>query len=271
MAASRDLPDYERFEFYYNDTAYPVYRGGDGPAVIVIHELPGLMPETVALAERLRAAGYAVYLPLFFGRPGKSFSGPSTAAYTLRLCISREFYMLKRRRTSPVVDWLRALCRHAHDACGGRGVGAIGMCLSGGFVIPMMLEPALLAPVVSQPSLPGCVLPGDRLSCARSLDCSPEDLLHVKERLRQEDLTILGFKFSHDRLSPNERFDRLRDEFGEAFVPMVIDSGPDNEHGYPESHHAVLTVHYDDSPGTPTRDAMDRVLEFFQKRLVLKD
>lgn len=266
-----DLPDYERFEFYHNDTAYPVYRRGDGPAVIIIHELPGMMPETLALAERVRGAGHSVYLPLFFGRPGKEFSELATVAYTLRLCISREFYMLKRHRTSPVVDWLRALCRRAHDECGGPGVGAIGMCLSGGFVIPMMLEPAMLAPVVSQPSLPGCVLPGQGLSCKRSLDCSPEDLLHVKERLRNEGLSILGFKFSADKISPNERFDRLRDEFGDSFVPMIIESTPGGANDAPYAEHAIFTAHYNDTPGTPTRAAMDRVLEFFQKRLVLKD
>nr|BFE50970.1 hypothetical protein GCM10017745_43970 [Saccharothrix mutabilis subsp. capreolus] len=34
------------------------------------------------------------------------------------------------------------------------GVGAIGMCFTGNFALTMMLEPAVLAPVLAQPSLP---------------------------------------------------------------------------------------------------------------------
>lgn len=262
--------DFTRFSFEHGGSAYPVYRSGTGPGILIIHELPGMFFETIVFARRLRDAGFSVYLPLFFGPPGRKFSGPATAAYSLRLCISREFSLFKREQTSPIVEWLRALCRRVHADCGGPGVGAIGMCLSGGFAIPLLVEPSMLAPALSQPSLPACIFArgDDKIACARALDCDPEDLRIAKERVAAEGITIPAFRFSHDRMAPQDRFDRLREEFGDAFVPFVIDSGPENPHGYPESHHAVFSAHYSHKPGTPTREAFDRLLAFYQRRLL---
>jgi dienelactone hydrolase len=261
--------DFTRFTFQHNGASYPVYRGGDGPGVVIIHELPGMLFETVAFARRLRDAGFSVYMPLFFGPAGRRFSGPATALYSIRLCISREFSLFKREQTSPIVEWLRALCRRAHGDCGGPGVGAVGMCLTGGFAIPLLVEPAMLAPVLSQPSIPACLFGGGEKQnlCARSLDCDPEELEIAKRRVVAEGLKIPAFKFSHDRLCPDARFERLREEFGDAFVPFVIDSGPENPHGYSPASHAVFTAHYSHRRGTPTRAAFDRLLAFFQERL----
>jgi dienelactone hydrolase len=264
------LQEFTRFDFAHDGKRYPVYViGNEGPGILIMHELPGMMPETLEFARRLRKSGFRVYLPLFFGTPGKPFSGPATAAYSIRLCISKEFYLFKHDKTSPIVEWLRALCRRIHADCGGPGVGAIGMCLTGGFAIPLLVEPALLAPVLSQPSLPADTFArgAKKLDCHRALGCSPGDLAVAKERVRKEGLTIQGYKFSEDKLSPNPRFDRLREEFGEGFTPMVIDSSPGNPHLYPRSHHAVFTVHYSDEPGTPTRQAYDKLIKFFDDKL----
>ena len=199
----KTLPGFQCFSFEHNDIEHPVYVAGKGPAILIMHELPGMVEETVALAHRLQDAGFTTYMPLFFGPPGKKATYSSLLPYTIRLCISREFYMLKRNKTSPILDWLRALCRRAHGECGGKGVGAIGMCLTGSYSIPLMLEPSMIAPVVSQPSLPGCIMGSrkSRLECKRSLDISPEDLEHAKSRCATEGLEIRGFKFSHDLLN----------------------------------------------------------------------
>ena len=71
-----------------------------------------------------------------------------------RACMSAEFRALQGGSSSPVTLWLRALARQAHQESGGKGVGAIGMCFTGNFALTMMLEPSMLAPVLSQPSLP---------------------------------------------------------------------------------------------------------------------
>jgi hypothetical protein len=147
------VPGFDQAPFTHQGRTHPVYRAGGGPAVIVIHEIPGLHPGMLAFAQRLIAAGYTVYLPSLFGRPGQPASTGAVLGSILRVCVSREFAILADR-TSPIAGWLRALAATAYRDCGGPGVGAIGMCLTGGFALAMAVDPAVLAPVVSQPGLP---------------------------------------------------------------------------------------------------------------------
>ena len=71
-----------------------------------------------------------------------------------QVCISKEFSTWALNRTSPVITWLRALARDLHAQAGGPGVGAVGMCFSGGFALAMAVDDEMLAPVLSQPSMP---------------------------------------------------------------------------------------------------------------------
>ena len=122
-----------------------------------------------------------------------------------------------------------------------------------------------LAPVLSQPALPFPITRGNR----RDLGISDEDLVRVKERCAaEEDLCLLGLRFTHDRNVPAERFQRLREELGDKFVAVELDSSPGNPHGHPKAAHSVLTNHLVDEPGTPTRDALDKVLDLFRSRLL---
>ena len=149
------LSDYSLSDFTAGPYTRPVYRRGQGPAVIVIHEVPALHTLVIEFADRLAAAGMTVICPSLFGTPG---SVPTKAAAVkqlfLNICIRREFSTWNDGRSSPIVDWLRALAKQAHDECGGPGVGAVGMCFTGGFALAMMSEPSVIAPVLSQPSLP---------------------------------------------------------------------------------------------------------------------
>jgi len=147
------LPGFEVTTFAYGGWEHEVYRAGTGPAVVVIHEIPGLHPGVIAFGQRLVDTGYTVYLPSLFGRPGAAATAGATFRTMAAACVSREFTMLADR-TSPVATWLRALAAQAHAECGGPGVGAVGMCFTGGFALAMAVEPAVLAPVVSQPGLP---------------------------------------------------------------------------------------------------------------------
>ncbi|EEF25042.1 conserved hypothetical protein [Ricinus communis] len=86
-----------------------------------------------------------VFCPSLFGEPGKGVTKRYIDATTLRLaCVRREFAIWRGGRSSPVVDWLKALARKAHAECGGRGVGAVGMCFTGGFALAMMTEPSVV-------------------------------------------------------------------------------------------------------------------------------
>ncbi len=261
------LDGYDSFSFTYNPWTRTVFRRGKGPAVIVIHEIPGLHPLVVRLADRIAGAGMTVYLPSLFGEPCRPFSTAyqfkSTAAV---LCIRREFTVWATDRSSPIVEWLRALARHAHDECGGKGVGAIGLCLTGGFALAMMTEPAVIAPVLGEPSLPVAITPTRR----RAIDASPEEIDCVRRRLADENLSMVGLRFRGDPLVPDERFEMLHREFGDRFQAIELDPKDANPEG-PNPPHSVLTLHLrDDEPEGPTREAEARVVAFFCERLGVK-
>jgi dienelactone hydrolase len=257
------LSGYEHRLFTRAQHARDVYRIGSGPAVIVISEIPGITPKVAEFGHRVAAAGLTAVLPHLFGQAGRE----PTRRYALRsvvsCCISREFHVFAAGRTSPVIAWLRALAADEHERCGGPGVGAVGMCLTGGFALGMMVDDRMLAPVLSQPSLPA------PLGHARRADLGLDDadLARVKERAAAG-TCVLGLRFTGDRTSPPERFERLREELGDAFIAVELDSSPDNPYGHPTDAHSVLTEHLQDTPGSPTRDALDRTLAFFTERLL---
>jgi len=253
-------PDLEQTEATYEGVTRTVVRGGTGPAVIVIHEIPGLHPGVVAFGQRLIAAGMTAYFPSLFGEPGREASTGYMLRQVARACVSHEFATWATRKTSPIVSWLRALARDAHAACGGPGVGAIGMCLTGGFALAMMVDPTTVAPVLSQPSIPFGLTRARR----RDLGVSEADLAAIRART---DACVMGLRFTGDRMSPAERFARLREELGDRFIGIEIDSSPGNAHGIRRSAHSVLARDYDDTPGHPTRLALERVLAFFGERL----
>jgi dienelactone hydrolase len=240
----------------------PVYEIGSGPAVVVIAEIPGITPEVAGFARRVADAGMTAVLPVLFGEPGRPMTGRYAARVFFGACIAREFATLALDRTSPVTTWLRALARDAHTRCGGPGVGVVGMCFTGGFALGMMVDDEVVAPVLSQPSLP---LPiGGRRKAA--VGVSNADFARVRERVAQG-ACVLGLRFSADVAAPAERFETLRSALGDGFVAVEIDSSPGNPHGIPRRAHSVLTNDLVDEPGHPTRAALDQVLEFLRERL----
>jgi dienelactone hydrolase len=253
--------DVERFAFAGKERT--VYRRGEGPAVIVMAEMPGITPAVAGFARRVVERGHTVFLPHLFGEPGGDMGPIAIARSIVPACVSREFRAFALRTTPPAIDWLRALARHAHERCGGPGVGAVGMCFTGGFALAMSTEPEMLAPVLSQPSLPIAV----RRSRRSDLGLSDGDLLTVTERAHDGDLCVLGLRFSHDPLVPAERFAALRRELGDAFIGVEIDSSPGNPWGHRRAAHSVLTEDLIDEPGQPTRAALEQVLDFLGDRL----
>ncbi|MDQ6696253.1 MAG: dienelactone hydrolase family protein [Actinomycetota bacterium] len=241
-----------------------VYRLGQGPAVVVIAEIPGVTPGVLDFARRVADLGCTAVVPVLFGTAGKAISVPYALQTLSYGCVSREFTTMAERRTSPVTGWLRALARHEHEECGGPGVGVVGMCFTGGFALAMMVDDAVLAPVLSQPSLPFPV--GKRRKA--DLGISDADLARVKERCADDGICVLGLRFTGDRVVPQERFDRLRAELGDAFVAVEIDSSKGNPHGIRPGAHSVLTEDLVDEPGHPTRDALHKVLDLFRERLL---
>lgn len=242
--------------------SHDVYRIGSGPAVIVIHEMPGITPLVAAFGRKIADRGMTAVLPDLFGTPGREISIGYVLGTLAKICVSKEFNLLATNKTSPVVNYLRELAAHEREAHGGPGVGAVGMCLTGGFALAMSAEASVVAPVLSQPSLPFPINPDHR----RALGLSNADLAVVQRRTT-EDLCVMGLRFSGDSKSPAERFDRLRETLGDRFIGVEIDSSPGNPWGYKKSAHSVLTEDYSDEAQSPTRHALEGVLEFLASRL----
>ncbi len=257
------LHGFESTTFSAGGGTRPVYRTGTGPAVVVMSELPGITPRVAEFGRRVAGAGLTAVMPHLFGDDGRPPTTGYTASTLARACISREFTVMAAGRTSPIIGWLRDLARDAHRRCGGPGVGAVGMCFTGGFALAMMVDDIVVAPVLSQPSLP---FPLSR-KLRTDVGLSGPDLARVVERAAAG-TCVLGLRFSGDRASPPERFARLRDLLGDGFVAVELDSSPGNPHGHRRGAHSVLTEDLDDRPGTPTRAALDQVLAFFTDRLL---
>lgn len=228
---------------------YVVGTGPQKPAVVLMHELPGLTPQCIELAQRLRDAGFVVYLPLLLGEPGKR----AMLMNSLRLCVRREFLRFSTRADFPITFWLRALGREVSDQHGARPIGVIGMCLTGGFVLSMIADTHVLAGVSCQPSYP-VAFPR---TLERSLDVSGKDTGNMRCR-------VLGLRFENDRFSPPERFDFMKAQLGDRFNAITL---PSDTRCIKRSAHSVLTEAFEPWPGHPTREAYDLVVSFLHGQL----
>jgi len=246
--------------------ARTVHVAGSGPAVIVMPETPGISPHLARFARWVRDAGFTAWMPSLFGRDGALPGVEEAVATFRRTCVAAEFRALGGGRPSPIASWLRGLARVAHAECGGPGVGAIGMCFTGNFALSMMLEPAVLAPVLCQPSMP--------LEDAGALESTPAELAAVRLRLEREDLSVRAWRFDGDRFCTAQRFAAYAAALGDRFEPRVLpddaaattDLPPFFEHVI-KGAHSVVTVHLVDAEGEPTRAARDEILAFFARRL----
>ena len=258
-----DLSDFERTDATFDGATRTVYRKGTGPAVVVMTEMPGITPEVADFARKVVDAGCTVAMPSLFGTDGAPTTNKALATVMPRACVSKEFTALAIGKTSPITIWLRSLAASLHDECGGPGVGAIGMCFTGGFALAMMVDEVVVAPVLCQPSLP---LP---MGAKRGADLgiSAADLRIVKERV-DAGCPVLGLRFTEDSFV-GTRFDTLRTELGDGFIAVEIDSSPGNAHGFDSKAHSVVTTEVVEEEGHPAHEAVNTVLDFFRTRLEL--
>ena len=259
------LDDFEHRQIVLDGVNKVVHVAGRGPAVIVMTEMPGISPQVARFARWVRDAGFTVYMPSLFGRDGAVPQVDEGIAVFKRACVSAEFRAFAANESSPVTRWLRALARLAHEECGGPGVGAIGMCFTGNFALTMMLEPSMLAPVLSQPTLP--------LDDPAGLHIAPEELAAVRDRLEREDLSVMAYRFDGDRYCTAQRFAAYAEALGDRFVARVLPADTANRDTAPffdkvvACAHSVVTAHLVDEAGHPTMAARDEIISFFARRL----
>jgi dienelactone hydrolase len=224
------------------------YRRGTGPAIVIVHEIPGITPKVIEFANEVVDAGFTVVMPSLVGTPGKEIGGGYTMKSMLKVCISKEFSNMALNQTSPIIAFLRALARSLHNELGGRGVGALGMCFSGGFALGMMVDDIVVAPVLSQPSMPFAI--GKKRGA--DLNLSPDDALAVQQRAA-DGCEVLGLRFTGDKLV-GDRFATLRKLIGDQFITVELPSATKRDH-------SVLTEHRDGA-------SVARVLDFFRDKLL---
>jgi dienelactone hydrolase len=261
------LDDFGNRHITLDGVAKRIYVAGTGPAVIVMTEMPGISPHVARFARWVRDPGFTVYMLSLFGRDGAVPTVEEGGAVFQRACVSAEFRALQANVSSAVTQWLMALARLAHKESGGPGVGAIGMCFTGNFALTMMLESAVLAPVLSQPSLP--------LKEPAGLEIAPSELKAVRERLDRENLTVLAYRFEGDKICRAERFAAYAQALGDRFDGRTLPDSAANTDVTPffarhvNYPHSVVTQHLIDEAGQPTIAARDEILAFFARRLIL--
>ncbi|MGI9156307.1 MAG: dienelactone hydrolase family protein [Marmoricola sp.] len=238
------LDSWSKGEHTADGVTHPTYRKGNGPGVVLIHEIPGITPEVAGFGEELVTAGYTVVMPVLFGTPGQKMTVGSVASGIRQVCVSRELTKLATGVTTPVAGWLRSLARELHGELGGPGVGALGMCFTGGFALAMMVDDSVAAPVVAQPSAPFAI----GRTRAADLNLSPADLAVVKQR-SAAGCAVLGLRYRKDPAT-GTRFDTLTTELGEGFIKVELEG----------RGHSTLTAHRQ-------QRAVDAVLAFFAEKL----
>ncbi|MDV3124229.1 dienelactone hydrolase family protein [Mycobacterium sp. 21AC1] len=262
-APEADLTGWTAAPFSAAGQTYDVYRRGEGPGVVLIPEMPGLHPGVLALGNHLVDNGFTVAAPSLFGTPGAKALRPGAVPVLMKGCVTKEFSAFATNADRPIAHYLRALARDLNAITPGKGVGVIGQCFSGGFALAAAVDDSVLAPVLSQPSLP---LP---LTAKQKRDpgISEGELKIVEQRAANDGLCALGLRFSQDWMSPGERFSTLKARLGDAFEVIEIDSKKGNEHGIAPAAHSVLTDQVREVDGHPAYEARKRVIEFLTERL----
>jgi dienelactone hydrolase len=262
-APEADLTGWAVAPFTGAGLTYDVYRKGEGPGVVLIPEMPGLHPGVLGLGNHLVDNGFTVAAPSLFGTPGAPALRPGAVPTLLKGCVTKEFAAFATNADRPIAHFLRALARDLNAHTPGKGVGVIGQCFTGGFALAAAVDDSVLAPVMSQPSLPLPLTPRQR----RDPGLSEAELKVIERRAADEGLCAMGLRFSEDPMSPRDRFTTLKARLGDAFEVIEISSKPGNADGFGRMAHSVLTAEVREVDGNPAYEARKRVVAFLTERL----
>ena len=263
---------FEQFSFASGRCAHPVYYAGHfhAPPLLVLPEIAGFSPGLRMFAERLIEARFRVYVPWLFGPFGRRAPLRNGA----RLCVSREFANLRAGVSSPITAWLRALTAHISEHTGDVQIGVIGMCLTGAFAIPLVIDPRVAAAVAAQPSVPLSPLfvafgiGGERR--LSQLNVSDGEIAEARARLNAGEAHLLAIRCRPDRICPRAKIDRLEREFPVGLTVREY-AEADQRNRLGERPHATFTREYRIAQDAPadhhSRRAFADMVAFFDRHL----
>ncbi len=263
---------FEQFSFASDGIAHAVYYAGNRrhPPLLILPELAGFSPGLRLFAERLIEARFQVVVPWLFGPLGTR----APLRNAVRLCISREFANLRAGVSSPVTTWLRALAAHISRHTGGAPIGAIGMCLTGAFAIPLVIDPQVVAAVAAQPSVPlspwFLAFGLGRVRRLSRLNVGGDDIARARARLDAGASHLLAVRCRADRICPEAKIERLRREFPHGLEVREY-AGVDTRNRLGGRPHATFTKEYRLEPDAPadhhSRQAFADLVAFFDRHL----
>lgn len=241
-------------------------NGADKPPVLLLHELTGLSPGTLAYAEEL-SKDFTVYVPLLFGEKGKFSLTKGLSAYWFRGAI--EFFPggewgLPSQGSAPIVNWLRGVVQQIEERHAQQHIGIIGNCLTGSLPLALLDRPQVIAAVVAQPALPlhfWWYTDADH----KSLGLSADDLQYARKSAAR----IYALRFETDCMSDPAKQQTLRDEFGDRYTNGEIPASAYQVEGKPVKAHSTLIGSWREQgeAGRPSRNARERVRDFLLKEL----
>jgi dienelactone hydrolase len=266
------LAGYEQFFFESQGIGHPVYYAGKpgDPMLLLLQEIAGFSPGLLLFAERLTNAGFRVSIPWIFGPFGRR----APVRNAIRLCVSREFANLREGVSAPIATWMRALAAHLSSSNGGARIGAIGMCLTGAFAIPLVIDPSIAAAVAAQPSVPLSFLHlafGTRARWRmRALNVADATIAEARKRLNAGAARMMAVRCRADRICPREKIERLMQEFPVGLEVREYEE-PDARNRVGERPHATFTKEYRIEPDAPadhhSRQAFADLVAFFDRYL----
>jgi dienelactone hydrolase len=240
--------------------------GTSKPPVLLLHELTGLSPGTLAYAEEL-SKDFTVYVPLLFGEKGKLSLISGLSAYWFRGLV--EFFPggewgVPSQGSAPVVNWLRGVVQQIGERHSSQHIGIIGNCVTGPIPLALLDHPHVSAAVMAQPALPmrfWWYSDADKAS----LGLSPDDLQFANHSSAK----IYGLRFEADCISDRAKLHTLREQFGNRFFNGELPASAYQIHGKTIKAHSTLIGSWkrDDEAGQPSRVARARVRTFLLSEL----
>ena len=236
------------------------------PPVLLLHELTGLSPGTLAYAEEL-SKDFAVYVPLLFGEKGNPSLLSGLVAYWFRG--SLDFFPggewgLPTQGSAPIVNWLDGVTHAIGARHSQQRIGIIGNCVTGPLPLALLDYPQVGAVVVAQPALPMRFWYYTRED-ESSLGLSDQDL----QAAQRSSAMIYGLRFQTDCISHPDKQQTLRETFGSRFINGEIPSNHYQVEGRPINAHSTLIGAWNkhDKVGQASRDARNQVRSFLVNEL----